>query len=58
MLSRLNETKRQGLVLEALQHVQTDVRVRLIGRAEAPDLLRRLQEQAARLPAGTSDDRR
>ena len=52
MLSRLNETKRQGLVLEALQHVQTDVRVRLIGRAEAPDLLRRLQEQAARLPAG------
>jgi glycosyltransferase involved in cell wall biosynthesis len=52
MPSRLNETKWQALVLEALQHVQTDVRVRLVGRAESQDLLRRLQNLAARLPAG------
>lgn len=50
--SRINLTKRQSLVLEALFHVRSDVRVVIIGRPEAEELLQRLQARAAALPPG------
>ncbi len=50
--SRLNDTKRQSLVIEALFHVRTGVRVLILGRAERADVLEQLQRRAAVLPAG------
>ncbi len=50
--SRVNATKRQDLVVEALFHVRSDVRVRMIGPADAPEYLDRLRLRAAQLPAG------
>jgi glycosyltransferase involved in cell wall biosynthesis len=50
--SRINDTKRQDLVVEALFHVRADVRVRLVGAADSPDFADRLGRRAAQLPAG------
>lgn len=50
--SRLNETKRQALVIEALFHVRSDVRVCIVGRPEADSVLERLQARGAALPSG------
>jgi glycosyltransferase involved in cell wall biosynthesis len=50
--SRINDTKRQSLVVEALFHVRSDVRVCLMGRPEGEEILARLRARAASLPPG------
>jgi glycosyltransferase involved in cell wall biosynthesis len=50
--SRINDTKRQSLIVEALFHVRSGVRVRMVGRPESVGTLERLQARAAALPAG------
>ncbi len=50
--SRINATKRQDLVVEALFHVRSDVRVRIIGTPDTRDYFERLRARAASLPAG------
>ena len=50
--SRINATKRQDLVIEALFHVRSDVRVRIIGPPDTQQYLDRLRERATALPAG------
>lgn len=50
--SRINLTKRQSLVIEALFHVRSDVRVVIVGRPETKDVFTRLQARAAALPPG------
>ena len=50
--SRINDTKRQDLVVEALFHVRSDVRVRIMGRPDSPGFIERLTARAAALPAG------
>lgn len=52
MPSRINDTKRQMLVVQALFHVRTDVRVRIVGRSEGGGKLEELTALAAKLPAG------
>ena len=52
MPSRINEAKRQELVAESLAHVRSDVRVRIVGRADSPGALERLRARAASLPPG------
>jgi glycosyltransferase involved in cell wall biosynthesis len=52
MPSRINDTKRQMLVVRALFHVRTDVRVRIVGRSEGGGKLEELTALAAELPAG------
>jgi glycosyltransferase involved in cell wall biosynthesis len=52
MPSRINDTKRQTLVVQALFHVRTDVRVRIVGRSEGGDKLEQLLALAAKLPSG------
>ena len=50
--SRINDTKRQDLVVEALFHVRSDVRVRMIGAPDSPGYVERLRLRAAQLPVG------
>jgi glycosyltransferase involved in cell wall biosynthesis len=50
--SRINDTKRQALVVEALFHVRSNVHVRLVGRADSAASLDRLLQRAAALPPG------
>ena len=50
--SRINDTKRQSLVVEALFHVRSNVHVRLVGRPDAAVSLEKLMQRAAKLPPG------
>ena len=50
--SRINDTKRQDLVVEALFHVRSDVRVRMVGQPDSPGYVERLRKRASELPPG------
>ena len=50
--SRINDAKRQDLVVEALFHVRSDVRVRIIGVADSPGYADRIGKRAMLLPPG------
>jgi glycosyltransferase involved in cell wall biosynthesis len=50
--SRINEVKRQSLVIEALFHVRSNVRVCIVGRPESQAFFDRLAARAASLPPG------
>ena len=52
MPSRINDAKRQDLVIDALSHVRSDVRVRIVGPADVPATLARLRARAESLPPG------
>jgi glycosyltransferase involved in cell wall biosynthesis len=52
MPSRINDTKRQLLVVRALFHVRTNVRVSIVGRSEGGGKLEELMALAAKLPPG------
>lgn len=52
MPSRINETERQALVIEALFHVRSDLRVCIVGRPEANGAIERLKARAAALTSG------
>jgi glycosyltransferase involved in cell wall biosynthesis len=50
--SRINDAKRQDLVVEALFHVRSDVRVLIVGTPDSPGYIDRLRARAAQLPPG------
>jgi len=52
MPSRINETKRQSLLIEALFHLRSDARVCILGRPDRETVLHALQARAAHLPPG------